>query len=79
MEKATKQALIESLVELVDARLRSGERIKHMPVEGEVALLVDRLSRWFKTRNEDELELMLVDAVCLYMRLMRKKERSDAR
>lgn len=46
-------------------REQTGKARTFLPVDGQVALLLDKLTRWFDSRNEQELMDFVVDGILL--------------
>ena len=53
------------VADLARKRIMEGRSNKWMPIEGYAALMADKLSRWFETRSESEIEELVVDAFML--------------
>lgn len=55
-------------------RFTSGKYKQYLSVEGYLTLMVDRIERWFETRDDDEILAFAVDALFAMDKIIPKEE-----
>lgn len=66
--------IVDMLRSGVLERYQQGLTNQFLPVDGQVALLHDKLTRWFKTKNQDELYDFMIDGVLLLEKVVLDSE-----
>ena len=63
MDNTLIQTVMATLKEGLERRLESGKAKMFIGVEGQVALMIDKLERWFETKDPNELDQLVLDGI----------------
>lgn len=68
------QEVAQIVTERANERINNGLYNRLVSLDGYAALMLDKLQRWFKTRNEEELEELAIDGFFVLLKSIEKSE-----